>query len=59
VTGALKAPGNDVAAFRAGAPAIHAACSLILLAALVALSWRRRGDGPGAPTLIPACLLTG
>jgi hypothetical protein len=55
--GEIEPQGNDLAAFRAGAPAIHAACSLILLAALVGLSWRRRGDRPGAPTLIAAGLV--
>ena len=55
--GEIEPPGNGVAAFRAGAPAIHAACSLILLAALVVLSWRRRGARPGAPTLIAATLV--
>ncbi|HWM10828.1 MAG TPA: hypothetical protein VNO82_15845 [Solirubrobacteraceae bacterium] len=46
-------PPNDLDAFRAGAPAIHAACTLALLAAAVALSKRRNGR-VGRPTAVAA-----
>jgi hypothetical protein len=56
--GDAEPPGNDLERFRAGAPAIHLACVLALLATLVGLSWRRmrrRGAGrPGIPTAAAA-----
>jgi hypothetical protein len=57
-------PANEtlVPAFQAGAPIIHAAAALVVLAALVTLSTRRRAapgseTRPGGPTLAAAVLV--
>ena len=56
--GETEPAGNDLDAFRRGAPIAHALAALILLGAIVYLSWRRnvrRGlDRPGRPTVIAA-----
>ncbi len=56
--GETEPAGNDLDGFRRGAPFAHALAALILLGAIVYLSWRRnvrRGlDRPGQPTIIAA-----
>ncbi len=56
--GETEPAGNDLDSFRRGAPLAHALAAMILLGAIVYLSWRRnvrRGlDRPGRPTVIAA-----
>ena len=55
--------GNNLDAFRAGAGLLHGLSALTLLAAIVALSWRRQAPlgvrRPGTPTMIVAALCAG
>jgi hypothetical protein len=59
--GETAPPGNDLDAFRRGAPIAHAFAALLLLGTIAALSWRRnrrRGiDRPGKPTVVVAAIV--